>query len=40
MGRGERIGGMILAGFAWIAEIYFLLPLVIIIGTSFTRPMR
>jgi putative spermidine/putrescine transport system permease protein len=36
MGRGERIGGMILTSFAWIAVIYFLLPLVIIIGTSFT----
>src|SRR5262245_4547482 len=36
MGRGERIGRMILTGFAWVAVIYFLLPLVIIIGTSFT----
>jgi putative spermidine/putrescine transport system permease protein len=36
MGRGERIGRLTLTGFAWIAVVYFLLPLVIIVGTSFT----
>ena len=36
MDRGERIGGILLTGFAVLAVIYFLLPLVIIVGTSFT----
>jgi len=36
MGRGERIGRAFLTMFSVIAVIYFLLPLVIIIGTSFT----
>ena len=36
MGRGERIGRAFLTIFSVIAVIYFLLPLVIIIGTSFT----
>jgi putative spermidine/putrescine transport system permease protein len=36
MGRGEHIGMRTLTGFAWIAVVYFLLPLVIIVGTSFT----
>lgn len=36
MGRGERIGHLILAGFVALAVAYFLLPLAVIIGTSFT----
>ena len=36
MGRGERTGRLGLAGFAWIAVLYFVLPLVILVGTSFT----
>jgi putative spermidine/putrescine transport system permease protein len=36
MGNGERIGRAFLTMFSIIAVIYFLLPLVIIIGTSFT----
>lgn len=36
MGQGERVGRFALMGFASIAVIYFLLPLVIIVGTSFT----
>jgi putative spermidine/putrescine transport system permease protein len=36
MGRGERIGRWALTGFAAIAVVYFVLPLVIIVGTSFT----
>ncbi|MEZ5819127.1 MAG: ABC transporter permease [Hyphomicrobiaceae bacterium] len=36
MGQGERIGRGLLKGFALVAVIYFALPLVIIIGTSFT----
>lgn len=36
MDRSERIGGMLLTVFAVIAVIYFVLPLVIIVGTSFT----
>jgi putative spermidine/putrescine transport system permease protein len=36
MGRGEKVGKTLLTGFAWVAVIYFLLPLVIIVGTSFT----
>lgn len=37
MGRGERIGRLALKAFAAIAVLYFLLPLVIIVGTSFTK---
>ncbi len=36
MGRGERVGRMILTGFVAIAIVYFLLPLAVIVGTSFT----
>ncbi len=36
MDRSERFGGMLLTVFGVIAVIYFLLPLVIIVGTSFT----
>lgn len=36
MGRGERAGRVLLTGFAIVAVLYFLLPLVIIVGTSFT----
>ena len=37
MGPGERIGRLVLTGFVAIAVIYFLLPLTVIIGTSFTE---
>jgi putative spermidine/putrescine transport system permease protein len=37
MGRGERIGRLTLTGFAGIAVAYFVLPLAIIVGTSFTK---
>src|SRR2546427_13166632 len=36
MGRGERVGRLILTGFVSIAVLYFLLPLAVIVGTSFT----
>jgi putative spermidine/putrescine transport system permease protein len=36
MGQGERIGRMVLTGFVVIAVAYFLLPLAVIVGTSFT----
>jgi len=36
MGKGERFGRWALMGFASIAIVYFLLPLAIIVGTSFT----
>jgi putative spermidine/putrescine transport system permease protein len=36
MSLGERIGRMALTGFAWIVVAYLLLPLTIIVGTSFT----
>lgn len=36
MGKGERIGRGLLRGFAAIAVVYFVLPLAIIVGTSFT----
>lgn len=36
MGPGERVGRLVLTGFVVIAVIYFLLPLAVIVGTSFT----
>jgi putative spermidine/putrescine transport system permease protein len=36
MSLGERIGRMALTGFAWMVVAYLLLPLTIIVGTSFT----
>ena len=36
MGRGERVGRLLLTGFVVIAVLYFLLPLAVIVGTSFT----
>lgn len=36
MDAGERIGHLVLTGFVVLAVAYFLLPLAVIIGTSFT----
>lgn len=36
MGPGERIGQLVLTGFVALAVAYFILPLAVIIGTSFT----